>query len=351
MSATITKGTQADWGRLFLTPGSIPALASLPNPLGLDLLQIIDEGGDIVVSVNKLGVVTLFPTNGSGGGGAGAGVASKLGLAANYELLAAAGITNSGSSVIKGGNVGSFPTSSITGFPPGVVNPPFAIDNTDAAAAQAAALIAYNYYAGLTFTSLGGSINLSTANGSGGNVYTPGNYSMGAALMTTGIVLNGAGLYVFKGSSTINLASGQAVTFENGADPAAVVWLVGSSFTSVATSTMGGNILANTSITLGGGVLSGRALAGIVTSSGAITLSAATTATNPGSGAGGSGTTKQVLFGKYYTRLGQGLTNTLAGYFADVFSENKQLQDILQVTVQGGKSVYHLDHLGVAYYS
>jgi hypothetical protein len=346
MSATITKGTQADWGRLFLTPGSIPALASLPNPLGLDLLQIIDEGGDIVVNVNKLGVVTLFPSNGAGGGGS--SVASKLGAAANYTILAAAGITNATpGTVIKGGNIGSFPTPSITGFPPGVVTAPYSIDNTDAAAAQAAALIAYNYYTGLSFTSLVGSINLSTAF-SGGNVVTPGNYSFGAALMTTGLVLNGAGLYVFKGSSTINLASGQAVTFENGADPSNVVWLVGSSFTSVATSTMGGNILANTSITLGGGVLAGRALAGIVTSSGAVTIAAATTATSPGNG---SGTTKQVLFGKYYTRLGQGLTNTLAGYFADVFSENAQLQDILQVTVQGGKAVYHLDHLGVAYYS
>jgi hypothetical protein len=240
MSAIQTKATVADWGRLFLTPGSIPALASLPNPLGLDLLQIIDEGGDIVVSVNKLGVVTLFPINGPGTPGTpgvpASDVYTQLGVAANYELLAAAGITNTGSSVITGGNVGSFPTPSITGFPPGTVGPPpFAVDNTDAAAAQAAALVAYNHYAGLTFTSLGGSINLSTANGSGGNVYTPGNYSMGAALMTTGIVLNGAGLYVFKGSSTINLASGQAVTFENGADPAAVVWLVGSSFTSVAT--------------------------------------------------------------------------------------------------------------------
>ena len=115
----------------------------------------------------------------------------------------------------------------------------------------------------------------------------------------------------------------------------------------------------NSILLLGGGVLNGRALAGLVTSSGAVTIAAATAGTNPG-GAGtpaippGPGVgivTKQCLFGKYYTRLGQALSNTVAGYFADVFSENKTLQDVLQVTVQGGKSVYHLDHLGVAYYS
>src|ERR1700676_1840670 len=46
---------------------------------------------------------------------------------------------------------------------------------------------------------------------------------------------------------------------------------------------MVGNILANTSITLGGGTLNGRALAGIVTTSGAVTISTATALTVPGS--------------------------------------------------------------------
>ena len=44
---------------------------------------------------------------------------------------------------------------------------------------------------------------------------------------------------------------------------------------------MNGNILANTSITLGGGTLNGRALAGIVTSSGAVTIAAAEVITVP----------------------------------------------------------------------
>src|SRR5208282_5787328 len=58
----------------------------------------------------------------------------------------------------------------------------------------------------------------------------------------------------------------------NGAQAANVVWVVGSSWTSITPSTTVGNILAVTSITLGGGTLQGRALA-----SAAITLAAAGT--------------------------------------------------------------------------
>jgi hypothetical protein len=61
----------------------------------------------------------------------------------------------------------------------------------------------------------------------------------------------------------------------NGATAANVVFVAGSSFTSVATSTMNGNILAAVSITLGGGVQNGRALA----NTGAVTIAAATNVT------------------------------------------------------------------------
>jgi hypothetical protein len=200
----------------------------------------------------------------------------NFGRSSAYAVLAAAGITNTGGSVISGGVIGSFPTTSITGFPPGQAS----IDNTDAAGAITDALVLYNALSALAFTSLGGALDLSTAF-SGSNVVTPGNYSFGAATCSTGLVLNGAGIYIFKGSSTINLASGQSITLTNGATAANVVWLVGSSLTTVATSTFVGNILANTSITLGGGTLTGRAFAGVVTSSGAVSISAATAITAP----------------------------------------------------------------------
>jgi hypothetical protein len=201
---------------------------------------------------------------------------ANFGRSSAYAVLAAAGITNTGSSVISGGVIGSFPTASITGFPPGQAT----IDNADAAGALADALVLYNALSALTFVSLGGALDLSTAF-SGSNVVTPGNYSFGAATCSQGLVLSGAGVYIFKGSSTVNLASGKAITLTNGATAANVYWLVGSSLTTVATSTFVGNILANTSITLGGGTLNGRALAGVVTSSGAVSISAMTAITAP----------------------------------------------------------------------
>jgi hypothetical protein len=212
---------------------------------------------------------------------------AALGAAGNYALLAYSGVTNTGSSTINGGNVGSFPTESITGIfqsdgGAGQIIPPYIVDNAGAAQARIDGLAAYTAYAALSFTSLGGALDLSTSNGSGGNTYVPGNYSFGAATMSTGIVLNGAGTYIFKGSSTINLASGQSVTFAGNATAAntTVIWLVGSSFTSVATSNMVGTILAYTSITLGGGTLVGRALA-VGGGNGAVTIAAAMVITNP----------------------------------------------------------------------
>ena len=59
--------------------------------------------------------------------------------------------------------------------------------------------------------------------------------------------------------------------------------------------------------------------------------------------------TTQVLFNQFFTRLAS--TATLANIFADVWSENKTQQDILQVRSQGQKTIWHLDYLGVAYSS
>jgi hypothetical protein len=268
--------------------------------------------------------------SGAAGGASSSPVTAQLGVAANYELLAAAGITNTGSSVITGGNVGSFPTPAITGFPPGVVTPPNSIDNTDAQAAQAAALFAYNYYTGLTFTSLSGSsANLSVlGNGSSASTYVAGNYSAGSSMdIPTSITLDAQGnsgaLFIFKAGSTITLESNASILLVNGAQAQNVVWLPGSSFTSVAPSVMNGNILANTSITLGGGVLNGRALAGIVTTSGAITIAGATTATNVGGSASGyvsasiivAAQTAPVLYTPIYTVLAQASATVPGGSF------------------------------------
>src|SRR5208282_4882491 len=247
-------------------------------------------------------------------------VTTHLGVSANYAILAAAGITNAAPATsVTGGTIGSFPTTTITGF-----NPPTAtVDNAGASAALTAALAAYTFYSGLTFTSLSGSsANLSVlGNGANASTYNAGNYSAGTSMdIPTTITLDAQGnpnaIFVFKAGSTITLESGASILLVNGAQSANVVWIVGSSFTSVATSTMVGNILANTSITLGGGILTGRALAGIVTSSGAVSIPAATAITVP-SGAGTIIAGDIVTFDVNGNTLDSGIS--LAGVLSSIF--------------------------------
>jgi len=62
---------------------------------------------------------------------------APLGAASTYAVLAGAGVTSTGSSVIDG-NIGSIPTTAVGGFPQGTVAPPFTVTSTTAAAAAAA---------------------------------------------------------------------------------------------------------------------------------------------------------------------------------------------------------------------
>jgi hypothetical protein len=58
--------------------------------------------------------------------------APTLGLAAGYAVLGASAITNTGNSVING-NLGLSPGTSVTGFPPGIVNGTQHVTDTAAA--------------------------------------------------------------------------------------------------------------------------------------------------------------------------------------------------------------------------
>ena len=219
-----------------------------------------------------------------------------LGAASAYAVLAQAGITNTGNTVITGGTIGSNPTVSITGFPPGTAT----IDNNNAAAALTAAKSAYLQFQGLAFTSISSSTADLTALGNGATASTwlPGNYSAGSSMSAaTPITLDAGGnanaTWVFKSGSTVGFTSTGAVLLVNGAQAQNVVWIVGSSFTedTIVGRAMVGLILANTSITLGGGTLAGVAFAGMVAPSGAVTISAATTITAPAAAAAPGGLT------------------------------------------------------------
>jgi type VI secretion system secreted protein VgrG len=237
-------------------------------------------------------------------------VTLQLGAAAAYALLGYSGITNTGATVIAGGNAGSFPTTTITGLTGSNFTAPATIDNVDAAAAQTALAAAILYYQGLTPT-LSGLSDLSTGgNGSTAATYTPGVYVGASSLtMPTGIILDAQGnpnaVFVFVAGSTLNLASGQSVALLNGAQAANVVFVAGSSFTSVATSTLNGNVLAVVSVTLGGGTLNGRALA----NTGAVTIAAATATTTPAPIAG----TNELTYVAYGSRTVTGQTYIPSG--------------------------------------
>jgi len=203
-----------------------------------------------------------------------------LDTASLFTLLAASTITNSGSSVIAGGNVGLYPGTSITGFPPGVVTPPATIQLTTPAAEQAE-VDANNAY--LHFQSLPAGTVESTLDGL---TLTPGTYTSASSMALSGgqtLTLNGAGLYVFQIGSTLTVGVGATVALTGGATATNVIWQVGSSATIDGPgTTMVGTIIALDSVTLGGGTLNGRALA----LTAAVTIATAEDATSPQTGPG-----------------------------------------------------------------
>ena len=189
----------------------------------------------------------------------------SLGSASQFAVLGGSAVTNTGSSVITG-SVGVSPGTSITGFPPGVIFPGSGtLQSATAVAAQAQADLtaAYNDAAGRVCgtTIAGGNL--------GGLTLTPGVYCMGAGNLTGTLTLNGPGVYIFQFGSTFVTASGSQVVLTNGAQACGVFYQVTSSATLGTTSSVQGNILALTSITLTtGATVNGRTLA----RNGAVTL-------------------------------------------------------------------------------
>jgi hypothetical protein len=292
-------------------------------------------------------------------------ITSQLASAQFYALNSYSGITNVGSSVISGGNIGAFPTSSITGFPPGVVLAPFGIDNADSLQARLDALSAYNTFAAQSFpNSIANAGNLSVSgNGSTASTYLPGNYvaAVSSLDIPTSITLdaqgNSAAVFIFKtnGASTIKLESGASVLLVNGAQAANVVWLVGSSFTSIydgLNSVMVGNILAQASITLGGGILNGRALAGLNNSSGAITIAASEAITVPPSGAPGPGPIPPGVSPSVQCLLSRNLGSSVLTAWPQVTFDGgvSKFLDLIQIVDEGGITVLNLSYNGTVNY-
>lgn len=194
-----------------------------------------------------------------------------LGTAQNFAVLGGSAVTNTGSTVVTG-ELGVWPTPTVTGFPPGIVQGG-TIHLADAVAQQAQSDLtaAYNSAANLACTTT------LTGQDLGGLTLTPGVYCYATSAQLTGTVTldfqgNPNALFVFKIGSTLTTASSSSVAFiDTGGStcPPNVFWQVGSSATLGTTTSFGGNILALTSITANtGATVNGRLLA----RNGAVTL-------------------------------------------------------------------------------
>ena len=212
----------------------------------------------------------------------------NLATAATYGVLAGSTITNTGSTVVTG-DLGLYPGTSVTGFPPGTVSGTEHVTDSAAHQAQTDALAAYTTFAAHSSTTIPSALD--------GQTLTAGYYSFssGAATLAASgpgtLTLSGSAtdVFVIKTASTLTTGAGgiPTITLTGGALASNVYWIVGSSATinSGSAGTFVGTIIAQTSITdTLGGTVNGR----LIALTGAVTLSAAANITVPGSISGGS---------------------------------------------------------------
>jgi type VI secretion system secreted protein VgrG len=188
-----------------------------------------------------------------------------LGNAQPFAVLGGSTVTNTGSSVVDG-DLGVWPGTAITGFPPGIVTGTIHADEAVAMGAHFDLIKAYNTLAGM-----GPATNLSGQD-LGGLTLTPGVYFFSSTAQLTGtLTLDAQGLadamFVFQIGKTLTTASNSSVLEINGVQSFnqnnGVYFQVGSSATLGTDTRFAGNILALTSITLNTGATidCGRALA------------------------------------------------------------------------------------------
>ena len=198
-----------------------------------------------------------------------------MGAATNFAVFAQATVTNTGATTING-DLGLTPGPSVTGFGPGVVNGTIQLDNSAAAAALASLTTAYNNAQGLSEATI-------VAENLGGLTLTPGLYMSALnsfEISSANLTLDAQGdpnaVWVFQmpGSTLTLTAPGCSVVLKNGAQASNIIWQVGTSATVAAGCVVEGSILADTTITLAdSAIVNGRAMAGAITATGALTMS------------------------------------------------------------------------------
>ena len=202
-----------------------------------------------------------------------AGLATvNLGTAGNFAVLAGSGITVAGAvnTTTINGNLGTYPTPSITGLGNVVLNGANQTANSGLMLnAQNDLSAAYADAAGRTATT-----SYAPVSDLGGLTLTSGVYYNPTSFGLTGTLsLDAQGdpnaVFIIQAGSTLTTAANSSVVLLNDSQACHIFWVVGSSATLGTGSDIMGSILALTSITANtGATVDGRLLA----ESGAVTL-------------------------------------------------------------------------------
>lgn len=184
-----------------------------------------------------------------------------LGSANTYGILAGSTVTCAGAPGQISADVGVWPGSTTTGFPPCTITGATHLADAVAQTAQGDLTTAYNQLAGLACGTVVTPADL------GGRTLAPGVYCAATSMGVTGTVtLDGQGdpnaVFVFQIGSTLTTGTIANVALIGGAQAKNVWWQVGSSATLGTGTTFRGNIVALTTITLvDNATMLGRALA------------------------------------------------------------------------------------------
>lgn len=220
-----------------------------------------------------------------------------LGTAESFAVLAGSGITNTGATTITG-DVGSFETTTQTGFGSVTLNGANHFGDAVTQGAKTDLVTAYDEAAGRSpFTVV--PVEL------GGSTLLAGVYRSPTFGLTGTLTLDAQGdpnaEFIFQAGTTLTTATDSEVLLINGADPCRVVWQIGSSATFGTRTEFVGDVLALTSITANtSATFEGRLLArngavtlqsNTITNASCVTPAAVTTTT---AGGGAATTTSTV---------------------------------------------------------
>jgi hypothetical protein len=258
-------------------------------------------------------------------------VVIDLGTAGDFAVLAGSGVTSTGATVING-DVGSYPTPAIVGFPPGkVYGTLYRATNSATRTAKDDLVVAYNAVVAAPDGNTDETVDLA------GRTLDPNVYAIGDADFSAGtLTLDANGdanaQWIFH-TNSLTTANNFNVALTDGASASNVFWQVGTSAT-IGDNNFAGNILAMTTITFAGGTtLNGRALA----RNGAVTFSGPVDINIPGYVPGDANVSSNaILVYKVTTAINPEITYAdLNGLEGDVSKRNLSAYVVFSVDMDG----------------